>query len=187
MTLLLLGLGLFFVPHLLPSTPLRGALLGALGPGRYKGLVTLLSLVGLVVAVIGYRQVPVEYLFAPKPWARAAALHSMPIAFILIGASHMPTHLRKWLRHPMLIGVLIWSLVHYFANGERAAVWLFGSFAVYSAFAIVSGTIRGQSIAKPGKPVAWKYDLMAVGGGLVLFAVVLALHGWLFNRALIAL
>lgn len=185
MTLLLLGLALFFVPHLLPSTPLRAPLVASLGENRYKGVVTLLSFVGLAVAVIGYRQVPPEYLFAPKPWAYKAALHSMPIAFILLASAHMPTHIRQWVRHPMMLGVLIWALLHYFANGEKAAVWLFGSFAIYAAFSIVSGLIRGQSIAKPGKVVAWKYDLMAIGGGILLYAIVLFAHGWVFNRVLI--
>lgn len=185
MTLLLVGLALFFIPHLLPSTPLRGALVSALGENKYKGLVAVASFAGLIIAVIGYRQVPVDYVFAPKPWARAAALHSMPLAFILLGAAHMPTHLRKWLKHPMMLGVLIWALLHYFANGERAAVWLFGSFAAYAIFSIISGTLRGQSIVKPGKTVAWKYDLMAVGGGVILYGIVMAAHGWLFNRVLI--
>ena len=185
MTLLLIGLAMFLVPHLLPSTPLRAPLAAAVGEKRYKGIVSLVSLASIVVIVIGYRQVPPEYLFAPKEWARAAALHSMPIAFILMAAANMPTHIRQWVRHPLSLGLLIWALLHYFANGEKAAVWLFGSFAIYGAVAIVSGLVRGQSIAKPGKVVAWKYDIMAIAGGLILYAVILHGHGWLFNRALI--
>lgn len=185
MTLLLIGLALFFVPHLFPSTPLRGALVNAMGAKPYKLMVTVASIAGLIVAVIGYRQVPVEYIFAPKPWARAAALHSMPLAFILLGAANMPTHIRQWLKHPMMIGILIWSTLHYFANGEKAAVWLFGSFMVYSIVSIISGSLRGQTLVKPSQTVAWKYDLMAVGGGLILYAIVLVGHGHLFNRVLI--
>jgi uncharacterized membrane protein len=185
MTILLLGLAIFYVAHLVPATPVRASLLASLGENKYKLVITLASFVGLIVAVIGYKQVPVEYVFAPKPWARAAALHGMPLAFILLASAHMPTHIRKWVRHPMMLGVLIWSLLHYFANGERAAVWFFGSFAVYAVFAIVSGTMRGQSIAKPGKVIAWKFDLMAIAGGIILYGAVMAAHGWLFNRALI--
>ncbi|MFK7888791.1 MAG: NnrU family protein [Gammaproteobacteria bacterium] len=185
MTILLLGLAMFYVAHLVPATPLRGVLAGALGENKVKLVITVLSFAGLIVAVLGYQQVPVEYVFPPKPWARAAALHGMPIAFILLASAHMPTHIRQWLRHPMMLGVLIWSVLHYFANGERAAVWFFGSFAVYAVFAIISGTLRGQSIVKPGKQVAWKFDLMAVGGGIILYGVVMAAHGWLFNRVLI--
>lgn len=187
MTLLLIGLALFVGAHLLPSTPLRAALVDAMGEQRYKGMFTLVSLGGLVLAVIGYRQVPVEYLFAPRPWARSAALHLMPLVFILLAASGSPTHIRKWLRHPMAIGILIWALLHYFANGERAAVWFFGTFAVYAAFSIVSSSLRGQTLARPGQVVAWKHDLRAVVAGLVLYAVVLVAHGWIFNRALVAL
>jgi len=109
----------------------------------------------------------------------------MPLAFILLGAANMPTHIRQWLKHPMMLGILIWSVLHYFANGEKAAVWLFGSFAAYSVLSIISGTIRGKTLVKPGQTVAWKYDLMAVGGGLILYAVVLFGHGHIFNRVLI--
>ncbi len=185
MTLLLVGLALFFIPHLWPATPLRNALIRGLGPTRYRVLFTVLSFAGLIIAVIGYRQMPVEYVFAPKPWARAAALHGMPLAFILLGAANMPTHIRQWLKHPMMIGILLWSTLHYFANGEKAAVWLFGSFMVYSVISIISSSLRGQTLVKPGQVVAWKYDLMAVGGGVILYGIVLMGHGWLFNRVLV--
>jgi uncharacterized membrane protein len=187
MTLLLIGLALFFGAHLVPSTPLRAVLIGALGEKGYKGLFTLASIGGLVIAVIGYRQVPVEYLFAPKPWAYPAALHTMPIVFILLASASSPTHIRQWVRHPMALGVLLWSLLHYFANGEKAAVWFFGSFAIYAAFSIVSSSLRGQTLVKPGQVVAWKHDVIAVVAGLVLYGVVLVAHGWLFNRVLVSL
>lgn len=185
MTLLWTGLALFFGMHMLPWTPLKAALVSRLGPKGYRGLFTLVSLAGLVLMVVGYRQVPVEYLFAPKPWARAAALHSMPIAFVLLASANMPTHIRSWLKHPMLLGILLWSVLHYFANGERAAVWLFGAFAVYSVLAIVAGIVRGRTLIDPARPPQWKYDLRAVVGGVALYVVVLFAHGWLFNRVLV--
>lgn len=187
MTLLLIGLALFIGSHVLPSTPLRAVLVGSLGEKRYKGLFSIASLGGLVLAVIGYQQMPVEYVFAPRPWARAAAMHTMPLAFILLAAAGSPSHIRQWVRHPMALGVLLWSLLHYFANGEKTAVWFFGSFAIFAAFSIVSSTLRGQTLAKPGQVVAWKHDIKAVVAGLVVYGLVLVAHGWLFNRPLVAL
>lgn len=185
MTLLWIGLGVFFGVHLIPMTPLKAGLVNALGANRYKALFSLLSLIGLVLIILGYRQAPVEMVFGPKGWARAAAVHSMPIAFVLLAASNMPTHIRAQLKHPMMLGILLWSMLHYFANGERAAVWLFGSFALYSIVSIVSTSVRGKTLIDPAKPAAWKYDVRAVIGGLVVYAVVLFAHGWLFNRVLV--
>ncbi len=182
---MMFGFVLFFGTHLVPSTPLRTPLRAALGEGRYKGLFSLLSLAGLVLIVLGYRQIPVEFVFAPKPWARMAALHAMPFVFILLASAQTPTHIRHWVRHPMMIGVLIWAVLHYFANGERAAVWLFGGFAVYAVISIISSTLRGQTLESAAKPPAWKHDIIAVVGGLVLFGVVLWAHGWLFGRPLL--
>jgi uncharacterized membrane protein len=185
MTLLWIGLAVFFGGHLVAATPLRATLVSTLGARGYRAAFSLVSLAGLIVIVLGYRQAPVEMVFAPQPAARAAALHAMPVAFILLAAAHMPTHLRAWLRHPMMIGVGLWAVLHYFANGERAAVWLFGSFAIYAVVSIVSSTLRGKTLINPARPPAWKYDAMAIGGGIVLYLVVLLSHGWLFNRVLV--
>ena len=38
----------------------------------------------------------------------------------------------------MMLGVFIWSVLHYFANGERAAVWLFGKKVLLEAKVAVS-------------------------------------------------
>lgn len=184
MQLLWAGLALFFGAHLLPSTPLRGLLVSGVGAKPYKLAFTLLSVLGLVLIVIGYRQAPVEMVFAPKPWAWTAAKVLMPIAFVLLAAANMPGYIRKWLRHPMMLGTLLWSALHYFANGERAAVWLFGSFMLYSVFSIISSTLRGQQSAAAAKPVAVRFDVIAIVAGLALYAVILHAHGWLFNRSL---
>ena len=186
MLLLWIGLGLFIGAHLLPSTPLRGALVQGVGEKPYKLGFTLLSVAGLVLIVMGYMRAPVEMAFPPQSWARSAAIMLMPVAFVLFAAANMPGHIRKWVRHPMMIGTLIWSTLHYFANGELAAVWLFGTFMLYSIFSIVSSTLRGQQTAAAAKPVALKFDIIAIVAGLVLYGAVLHGHGWLFNRTLIS-
>ena len=185
MLLLWTGLALFIGVHLLPSTPLRDALQGAVGDKPYRLLFTAVALAGLVLIVIGYKQAPFEMMFAPKPWARSAAFAAMPVAFILLAAANMPGYIRKFTGHPMMIATLVWSTVHYFANGELAAVWLFGSFMVWSAISILSSTLRGQESRAAAKPVAVKFDVIAVVSGLVLYAAVMHGHGWLFGRALI--
>jgi len=60
--LLIVGLVVFFAVHLVPYTPVRDALANRLGTMRYRGVFSLLSLVGLVLIVIGWRSIPEEYL-----------------------------------------------------------------------------------------------------------------------------
>ncbi len=185
MQLLWAGLALFIGVHLLPSTPLRGTLVSSLGDKTYKLGFTLVSVAGLVLIVMGYMRAPVEIVFVPKPWARSAAIMIMPVVFVLFAAANMPGHIRKWLRHPMMIATLIWSTLHYLANGERAAIWLFGTFMLFSLFSIVSSTLRGQQTAAAAKPVSGKFDIIALFAGLLLYGVLLHSHGWLFNRSLV--
>lgn len=186
MTWFVLGLVLFFGVHLVPLSPFKDSLRVRMGVGPYRGLFSVVSLLGIVLIVIGYGQVPVEYLFAPQSWGRPALLMVMPFVFILFAAANMPTHIRKVLRHPMMIGTLIWSSLHFFANGERAASYLFGAFVLYALISILVRVVQPSAPANAeGKPIAWKFDLMAIAGGIIVYAVFLHAHGWLFGPALL--
>jgi uncharacterized membrane protein len=177
---LVLGLVLFLGIHLVPAVPpLRTAVIGGLGEARYKGLFSLASAAGLVLIVLGYLwSGPREPLFAPVAAAKAIAPAAMVVSFILFAAANMRGHLRRLLVHPMLLGLLIWSGVHFLANGDRTGSILFGAFFVYGAIDLGSAIARGAR--KAFAPQA-KFDAMAVVGGIVVTVVVMALHRVLFG------
>jgi len=122
MRLLIAGLALFLGIHVLPMFPsLRAALLARWGEPRYKGVFSVVSAVGLVLIVAGYAVADDRTrLFAPFPAARALAPFAMVASFILFAAANMRGHLRRIVRHPMLLGLLLWASVHLLANGDRA-------------------------------------------------------------------
>jgi uncharacterized membrane protein len=182
MTLMVLGLVLFIGVHLVPTVPaLRAQLVSGLGARPYRALFALLSAAGLVLIVVGWpdRSERVQ-LFSPSSIARAAAPAVVSIAFVLFAAANMRTHIRARLRHPMLIGLLLWSGVHLLANGTAAGTVLFGSFAVYSLVAIASAESRGA--IKPVAPV-WKHDAIALAAGLLIAYVVMRFHPQIFGTA----
>lgn len=180
MSLLVLGLVLLIGVHLVPaSRRLRAALVRQLGENGYKAAFSLASLAGLVLVVIGYGQAPREQIFQPSETARLFLPVGMAIAFVLMATAYVPGRLRRLLRHPMLAGVLIWSTLHLLANGDLASNVLFGSFAVWSVFAIISATRRGQKIG--GARESARADILGVALGLALFALVLYLHPILFG------
>ncbi|MEP7275094.1 MAG: NnrU family protein [Betaproteobacteria bacterium] len=180
MTLLVVGLLVFLGVHLVPvATPLRARLLAAAGERRYKGLFSLVSFVGLALIVVGYyagERGP--QLFAPVPAARAVAPAAMALAFILFAAANMRGYLRRVLKHPMLIGLLIWSSVHLLANGDLRGTILFGAFLAFALVDLASASARGA--VKRFEPTA-RHDVIAVVAGLLLAVVVMALHRWLFG------
>ncbi|MBS0337891.1 MAG: NnrU family protein [Proteobacteria bacterium] len=179
---LVLGLVLFLGIHTVPAVPpLRAALAGRLGENRYKGLFSAVSGIGLVLIAAGYAYAPRgEQLFAPSVGARHAALLVVPLAFILLAAANMKTHIRQAVRHPMLIGLGLWALVHLLANGHAKATLLFGAFLAYAALDLGSAVARGA--VKQFTPQR-KYDFMAVGGGIGLALLVLLFHRIVFGVA----
>lgn len=181
MTLLVAGLVLFFAVHLIPSfAPLRAALVGGLGEKPYRGLFSAVSLASLALIVWGFSRAPFEPIYAPPLWGRHAAMTVVPIALVLFAAANMPTHIRALVRHPMLLGLLLWAIAHLFANGELRSVVLFGAFALFAVVETVSAVARGKVF--PAEPAPrFTMDAAAVVGGLLVAGLLMRFHGALFG------
>jgi len=177
-----LGIVIFFGLHIMPSVPgARDSLIGSLGEKRYKGIYSLIAAIGLVLIGVGYSQMDYQELWATPVWASHLAFAVMPIVFILFVVAELKGHLRLKIKHPMIIGVLLWGLVHLVNNGDRASLYLFGSFALYSVFSIISSNRRGKL---PNYTDAnGKHDIVAIVVGLIAFGGVLWAHELLFGVA----
>jgi uncharacterized membrane protein len=180
MALLVTGLVFFISIHLLPThTRLRAALFGRWGEPRYKGAFSLVSFAGLALIIAGYRMAgPGERLFAPFPVAIAVAPYAMTLSFILFAAANMRTHIRKIVQHPMLLGLLVWALVHLCANGDTRGTVLFGAFAAYAVVDLASAVHRHA--VKSFTPTA-RHDVIAIVAGVALALVVMTFHRTLFG------
>ena len=137
MSYLLLGLALFLGVHSvrIVADGWRTHTLARLGEGPWKGLVSLVSAVGLALIVWGYglaRQQPVALWLPPVGMRHAAALLTL-IAFILLAAAYVPRNaIKARLHHPMVLGVKVWALAHLLSNGNLADVVLFGAFLLWA-------------------------------------------------------
>jgi uncharacterized membrane protein len=180
MAILILGLVLFLGIHLVPAVPaLRNPLFNALGEKKYKGIFSLVSALGLVLIVAGYARAPAEpRLFAPFIGAIHAAPLAMMVSFVLFASANMKTHIRRAVKHPMLLGLGIWSLTHMLANGTERATILFGAFLAYAVVDLISATQRHA--VKSFEPVK-KQDFIAVGSGIVLALLVMTFHRLIFG------
>jgi uncharacterized membrane protein len=180
MSLLVVGLALFFLTHLLPVLPaVRAGLVTRWGEQRYKGLFSLLSGVGLVLIIAGYFTASRgAQLFAPFPAARAAAPYAMTVAFILLAASHSRSHIRATLKHPMLIGVLIWGTVHLLANGDLRGSALFGAFVAFAIIDLISAVRRG---AVASFAPSLRGDVVSIVAGTAVALLVMTFHRTIFG------
>ena len=181
MTLLVAGLVLFFAIHAVPGiAPLRAALVAGMGERPYRGVFSLIVLASFALMVWGFSEAPFEPVYAPAPWGRHAAMIAMPASAVLFVAANMPTHIRAVLRHPMLLGLLVWALAHLAANGDLASVVLFGGFAAFAVLAPLSLAVRGKHPPTVKAP-RLAMDAAAVVGGLIAVGLVMHFHGVFFG------
>lgn len=174
MTLLIIGLVLFLGLHSLAivSPAGRDRLAARFGPQRWQGVFSLLSAVGLVLLIYGYgvaRQHPV-LLYVPPAWTRHLTATLMLVVFPLIFATYFPGRIKAAVKHPMMIGTVIWAAAHLLANGMLADALLFGGFLLWSLAQLVSyrfRTLRPLRAAPPSN----RNDAIAISLGLLVYLV----------------
>lgn len=179
MTALIAGLLVFIGVHLLPTQPeWRRLLRERLGEGPYKGLFSLVAILGLGLVVWGYRRAPFIAVWEPPLWTRHLALLLMLVAIVLVVAAYVPGTIKARLRHPFLAGVKTWAVAHLFANGDLASILLFGSFLLYAIVDRLSVKHR-EAVGLLSVPTngALRNDILAaVVACAVYAAIVLWLH-----------
>ena len=137
MTWLILGLALFLGVHSvrIVADDWRSRQIQQRGENAWKGLYTVVSLLGFALIVWGYgqaRQAPVV-LWATPVWTRHLAALLMLLSFVLLAAAYVPRNaLKARLQHPMVLAVKVWALAHLLANNTLADLLLFGAFLVWS-------------------------------------------------------
>jgi len=182
MPLLIAGLSLFLGTHLLREFGLRDGLMVSLGAARYRIVYSLSALAGLALIVIGKSGSEFIMVWQPNYELRTVTLFLMLPASILVTAGNLPTsHLRKHLRHPMLLGTILWGASHLWANGDLASIMLFGSFTVWALIKFVSLTANS---APSTKTASFTWDVFAVIIGFSLYALITIYHGQLFGIGL---
>lgn len=137
MLILVVGLVLFLGIHSvrIVADDWRTRVVAARGPNAWKGLYTVVALVGFVLVCVGFGQARQQtvLLWAPPRWTHDVAALLTLAAFILLAASKVPANgIKARLKDPMIVGVKCWAAGHLLANGTLADVVLFGSFLAWS-------------------------------------------------------
>ncbi len=183
MTILILGLVIFLGMHSVRilAGPFRDAQVAA-NAKRWKGLYTLVSFVGLGLIIWGWIRFrpAAPQLYDPPTWGRHVAWLLVWIAFVLMPTANAPAgRIKAAVRHPMLLGVILWSAGHLLANGDQASVTLFGAFLAWAVADLISALGRGEPAPVVVKP---RTDIIAVVAGTALWCVfVFFLHRLLFG------
>lgn len=147
MPYLILGLTIFLGAHSIRifAEDWRNARRAAMGELPWKGVYSVVSLIGLVLTVVGYGQARLSptLLWVSPTWAAHLAALLTLLSFVLLVATYVPGNAIKLrLKHPMILGVKVWALAHLLANGTLADVILFGSFLVWAVLCFRSARRR---------------------------------------------
>ncbi len=178
MTLYILGLSLFFIPHFFSAVRSREDgrdIRKTIGEAKYMGLYSVITLVGFIAMIIGYAKAPdgAALYVAPHDLHHIAWMIMLP-AFILLSAAYMPMgYIKRTAEHPMMLGVLIWAGLHMAMGGDLKQLLLFGSFFAYALISLIGAYKRGTDLKD--KPASALGDILAIIVGLLLIG--LFMHG----------
>ena len=177
MTLLLTAVLLWSTLHLFPSVlpGAREGLMKRLGAGPYRGLFALSIVASIVLMVFGWKSAVVEPVYVPPLYGNPIITGMMLLSFILFAAANAPGNIKRFLRHPMLSGMALWSAAHLLANGDNRSVVLFGGLGLWAIVAMLTINMRDGAREKPAA-VAFPKDLMTIVAAAVIFAIVIYFH-----------
>ena len=184
MSILILGLLIFLGVHSLRlfADGWRNRQLARLGELRWKGLYTLVSLIGFALICWGFglaRQHAVLLYVPPVALRYANALFTL-VAFVLVAAAYVPrNHLKAKFGHPMLLGVKVWAFGHLLATGMLHDVVLFGAFLLWAVVLFIASRRRDRLAGTVYPAGKLQGDVLAVVIGVAAWA---AFALWLHLR-----
>ena len=181
----ILGLVIFLGTHVFVTMrDHRAAVVARIGEWRYRGLFSLVSIVGIVLIVYGfaaYRAAGPIMVWYPPGWTRHIVVALMWPASICVAAAYIPGNIKRVLKHPMLVGVKTWAFAHLCANGDLGGIILFGSVLAWAVYDRITLKHRKDAGAPPIPVGGAKNDIIAIVVGTIIY---LAL-GFVFHPVVI--
>ena len=188
MTLLILGLLIFLGTHSVRiyADGWRAARIASMGEKAWKGVFSVVSLIGFVLLVWGYGETrSMPELWSPPDWTRPlTSLLTLP-AFALLVAAYVPgTHIKAAVGHPMVAGVKLWAFAHLLSNGRAGDMLLFGAFLAWAVADYISARRRDRASGTRYPAGPWSRDALAVAIGVVAWVLFAKWgHAWLIGVA----
>jgi uncharacterized membrane protein len=124
-----------------------------------------------VLIVYGYGQYRAHgwlQVWSPPAFMRHITIGLMLFAVIFLTAAFVPSHIKTWLKHPMLASIKTWALAHLISNGDLGSILLFGSFLAWAVYARIAAKRRGD-LGSAAAPAGWTNDVIVVVIGIVIY------------------
>lgn len=150
MAILIAGLLIFLGAHSMRivAPEWREQMIARLGHGPWRGIISVLSIVGFVLLIQGYdaaRVNPVP-IYEPPYWLHHVTAALMLVAAIFAAASQVPRNsIKARMGHPLVLSVKTWALAHLLSNGTLADLLLFGTFLLWAVIDFASSRRRDRA------------------------------------------
>lgn len=172
---LILGLILWAAAHFWKrAAPDHRAGFGEAG----KGIVTAVLITAILLMIFGYRMTDGAVYWGRSPMMVGINNLLMLFAFYLFASSGAKTRITRFIRHPQLTAVIVWSVAHLLVNGDTASLVLFGGLLAWAVAEIIVIN-RAVPEWEPAHDVPIRKEFTAVIATLVVFSVVAGIHYWL--------
>ena len=163
----------------------RTRTLARVGDGTYKGVYSVVSIVGFGLIIYGFgiaRETPTLLWTVPVGMRHAASLLTL-VAFVLLAAAYVPRNgIKAKLHHPMVLGVKSWALEHVLVNGNLAHLVLFGAFLAWAVVDFIAARRRDRAAGTQYPAGTVSGTVVAVLVGLIAWAAfAFKLHGLLIG------
>src|SRR2546426_11473470 len=173
LAILVLGLVAFLGAHVFVTLRApRAALIKRIGESTYKGLMSLVSLAGLILIGYGFGQYRASgwiNVWAPPTWTYYVTQFLMWPASISVVAAYSRGNIWRALKHPMLVGVKTWAVAHLISNGDLGSIVLFGSFLAWAVYDRITLKRRTDPGAPPIPADGRRRDWIAIAVGTALY------------------
>jgi uncharacterized membrane protein len=181
LAILVLGLAIFIGGHAVTMRRgIRERLIERLGIVPYKIVYSLVAAAGLFLigwGFVRYRASGMITVWSPPHGMRHATIVLMWLSLVCVAAAYSPGHIKKTLKHPMLVGVKLWAFAHLLTKGDLGSMVLFGSILAWAVVDRVSLKHRTDPGAPPIPIGGLKNDVVAlVAGTLLYLAIAFVFH-----------
>ena len=175
MALLILGLLILIGYQALYNVhDLRRALIARFGFASFAIASGVAILLALALIIEGKSSASYTTVWIPPATLQLYVMPAMFIGFVIAAAQFVPSNLRRWLPRPLMVGALIWFLVHLLVKTDLTSMTLFGGLAIFAAIGCF-GEKRDE------QKLPWLKESLPVAIGGVLYFVTFLIHGYLFG------
>ena len=164
----------------------RSAMIARIGERPWKGIYSVVSIVGFFLLVWGYNQARQQMpLWDPPAVMRYVTVLLMLPVFVLLVAPYVPRNgIKAKLHHPQILSVKLWAFAHLLSNGNLADVLLFGGFLAWSIVSFSAARKRDRAAGTVYPAGTPRGTIICAVVGLALYAAfMMGLHTWMIGVA----